>query len=165
MAVDILTEAHIAKPRAEVAAYAMDPDNAPTWYANIQSVEWETEPPLRVGSRLAFVARFLGRRMAYTYEVLELVDGERMVMSTAQGPFPMTTTYSFEDAAEGTKMTLRNHGDPTGFQKVMGGMMAAAMRKANTADVPPATVWLPHRQRRPGLVEARPLPRSPRRQP
>ena len=135
MAVDVFTETLIAKPRAEVAAYAMDPDNAPTWYANIQSVEWETEPPLRVGSKLAFVAHFLGRRMAYTYEVLELVEGERMVMSTAQGPFPMTTTYGFEDAEGGTKMSLRNHGDPTGFQKVVGGMMAAAMRKANRADL------------------------------
>lgn len=135
MAVDVITATVIAKPRAEVAAYAMDPDNAPTWYANIQSVEWETEPPLRVGSKLAFVAHFLGRRMAYTYEVLELVEGERMVMSTAQGPFPMTTTYSFEDAPGGTKMTLRNHGDPSGFQKVVGGMMAMAMRKANNADL------------------------------
>ncbi len=135
MSVDVRTETIIARPRLEVAAYAMDPDNAPTWYVNIQSVEWETPKPLAVGSRLAFVAQFLGRRMAYTYEITELVEGERLVMTTAQGPFPMTTEYAFEDVDGGTRMRLRNHGEPSGFKKLMGGMMAGAMRKANAADL------------------------------
>ena len=66
----------------------------PQWYRNIESVAWQTEPPVRVGSRMAFVARFLGRTLAYTYEVTELEPGARLVMSTSQGPFPMETTYT-----------------------------------------------------------------------
>lgn len=136
MAVDVVTEIVIARPRAEVAAYAGDPSNAPSWYVNIKSVEWETSPPLRVGSRMAFVAQFLGRRLAYTYEVAELVGGERLVMRTSQGPFPMETTYTWQTMSEGaTRMTLRNRGEPSGFSKLAAPFMASAMRKANRKDL------------------------------
>jgi Polyketide cyclase / dehydrase and lipid transport len=133
--VDIVTEVEIARPRAEVAAYAADPGNATAWYENIERAEWRTEPPLREGSRIAFVARFLGRTLAYTYEIAELVAGERLVMRTADGPFPMETTYTWGDADHGTRMTLRNRGEPSGFAKVGAPMMAAAMRRANRKDL------------------------------
>src|SRR5581483_2256145 len=136
MPVDVVTEIEIRRPRDEVAAFASDPDNATKWYENIEAVEWKTPPPLAVGTRLAFVARFLGRRLAYTYEVREHVPGERFVMSTAEGPFPMETTYTWADTAGGaTTMTLRNRGEPAGFSKVAAPMMAAAMRRANRKDL------------------------------
>src|SRR5215207_8226653 len=134
--VDIVTETVIRRPRAEVAAYAGDPTHAPEWYANIASVEWRTPPPVAVGSRMAFVATFLGRRLAYTYEVTELVPGERLVMRTAQGPFPMETTYTWRPLDPGsTRMTLRNRGRPAGFSRLVAPFMARAVRRANRADL------------------------------
>src|ERR687892_147552 len=136
MAVDVQCERTIPRPRDEVAAYAADPDNTTSWYANIKAVEWETPRPLAVGSRLAFIASFLGRRLVYTYEIRELVPGERLVMSTAQGPFPMETTYTWsESPGGGTRMTLRNCGEPSGFAKVGAPVMARAIRRANGQDL------------------------------
>ena len=106
MAVDVLTEMTIARPRAEVAAYAADPDNAPEWYANIESVSWKTEPPLRVGSEMTFVARFMGRRLSYVYRAVELEPQARLVMSTVDGPFPMETTYTWTSVDESTTRYL-----------------------------------------------------------
>jgi len=134
MPVDVTTWTDIARPRAEVAAFAADPSNAPRWYENIESVRWETEPPVAVGSRMAFVARFLGRRLAYTYQVRELVAGERLVMSTAEGPVPMETTYTWADTDGGTRMTLRNRGEPAGLTKLAAPAVAAATRRANRKD-------------------------------
>ena len=133
--VDVVTEIEIARPREEVAAFAADPDTAPRWYRNIESVAWETTPPLAVGSRMVFMARFLGRRLSYTYEVREIVPTERLVMSTAEGPFAMETTYTWADAPDGTRMTLRNRGEPAGFARVGAPMMARSMRRANRKDL------------------------------
>ena len=135
MAVDVRTVLTIARPRAEVAAFAADPDNATAWYENIKSAEWETPPPLAVGSRFVFVAEFLGRGLEYTYEVREHDPGVLLVMSTAEGSFPMETIYAWEDVGGGTRMTLRNRGEPTGFARLGARVMASAMRRANRKDL------------------------------
>lgn len=134
--VDVSCEITIQRPVDEVAAYAGDPANAPDWYVNITSVELLTPPPVAPGSRMAFVARFLGRTLSYTYEVVDLVPSERMVMRTADGPFPMETTYEWSAEGDGvTRMTLRNRGEPAGFSKVAAPLMAPAMRRANGKDL------------------------------
>ena len=136
MRVDVRTSIEIDRPRPEVAAYASDPDNATAWYRNITAIEWKSPKPAVVGSKIAFLARFMGRRLTYTYEVRELVPGQRFVMSTAEGPFPMETTYTWEEAPGGrTRMTLRNRGDATGFSTLAAPLIARAMRRANRKDL------------------------------
>jgi uncharacterized protein YndB with AHSA1/START domain len=136
MPVDVLTEIVIDRPREEVAAYAGDPSQALRWYGNIESVAWQTPEPMRVGTKLEFVAHFLGRQLAYTYEVVEYLPGERLVMRTAQGPFPMETTYTWEPVDDThTRMTLRNRGEPSGFSRIAAPIMAAAIRRANQKDL------------------------------
>lgn len=134
--VDVVTEIEIDRPRADVAAFSADPDKATAWYRNIRSVEWETSPPVAVGSRVRFNARFLGRTLAYTYEVREIEPARSFVMATSEGPFPMETSYAWEDAVGGgTRMTLRNRGEPSGFASIAAPVTARAMRRANEADL------------------------------
>lgn len=136
MNVDVATEIVIARPLTVVSAYATEPSNAPAWYANIDSVDWKTPRPLRVGSQVEFVARFLGRTLRYTYEFVELVPGERLIMRTQRGPFPMETSYTWSSApGDATRMTLRNRGEPAGFSRVVAPIMKPAMRRANRKDL------------------------------
>ena len=134
--VDVTTDILINVSIDKVSAFASDPDNAPLWYVNIKSAEWKTPKPLSDGSQIAFKARFLGKELAYVYEVVEYVPGEKLVMRTAQGPFPMETTYIWESVNETTtRMSLRNHGVPSGFSRFLTPFMKLAMKKANRKDL------------------------------
>ncbi|MEU7510704.1 SRPBCC family protein [Streptomyces sp. NPDC042898] len=138
MKVDVLTETVIAVPCDRVAAYAADPSHAPEWYADIDSVAWQTPPPVAIGSRIAFTARFLGRRLAYTYEITAYEPGRRLVMRTSEGPFPMETTYTWTphgEAGERTRMTLRNRGEPSGFAALAAPAITSSMRRAQSKDL------------------------------
>ena len=134
--VNVFTEITINKPIDMVAGYAANPDNAPEWYVNIKSAEWKTPKPLRVGSQVAFLAHFLGRKLAYTYEFVELIPKQKLVMRTAEGPFPMETTYTWTALdANTTQMTLRNQGSPSGFTKLFAPLIAKIMKKVNNKDL------------------------------
>ena len=135
MEVHVQTSISIARPRGEVAAFAADPNHATDWYKNINAIEWKTQPPLREGSRIEFRARFLGRTLVYTYEVGEYLPGERLVMSAADGPFPMETTYTWSDADGGTTMVITNRGRPAGFARIATPAIERSMRRANLADL------------------------------
>ena len=136
MSVDVTEAVVIERPVTEVAEFAGDPANAPTWYRRIESAEWQTEPPITLGSRITFRARFVGRDLTYTYEVTEHTPGERVAMRTTQGPFPMNTTYTWRPVGERvTHMTLRNHGEPAGFSRLAAPFVAFAMRRAMRQDL------------------------------
>ena len=51
MNVDVSTDIVINRPLERVAASAADPDNVPSWYASIKSVEWKSPRPVSAGSR------------------------------------------------------------------------------------------------------------------
>lgn len=137
---DVTAATTFDAPRTLVAAVAGDPDQAMRWYANIRSVQWEGDPVLQEGARVDFVARFLGRRLAYTYEIVDLVPDERLVMRTDDGPFPMETTYTWwdEEEVEGrprTGMSLRNAGRPKAMTTLASGAVTLGMKRAMRRDL------------------------------
>ncbi len=133
--IDVRVTEIIQRPIEVVADYASDPTHAPEWYANISKVMWHTPRPLQVGTEAAFVARFLGRELRYTYTIVEHTP-ESLVMLTAEGPFPMETSYRYQSMPDGTtRMTLQNRGTPSGFSRLVAPFVRIAMRRATSKDL------------------------------
>jgi uncharacterized membrane protein len=133
---DVTVEARIDRPRDEVAAYASDWRNDREWIGALTDVELVTEPPFGVGSQVRRVASFLGKRIEYVNEIVELDPGRRLAMRSVEAPFPMTVVYEWEDTGGGgTTMRIRAGGDASGFYRVAGPLLSRAVRKGVTADL------------------------------
>jgi uncharacterized membrane protein len=135
MPIDVTAESTIVRRREEVAAFAMEAENDTRWIGGISSARRLTEGPTAVGTRVERVAHFLGRRVEYVMEVVELVPSERIVMRSIRSPFPMRVTYSFEDRDAATVARVRVEGGPEGFYRIAGGLMAPAVKRNIQADV------------------------------
>lgn len=128
---NITTTIVIECPIATVASYAGDPSNTPEWCRRIESAEWQTDPPITLGSQITFHARFMGKRLVYTSEVVEFTPGEQVATRTAPGPFPINTTYTWRAVGDRvTHMTLRNHAEPKGFSRLIAPMVTIVIRRA-----------------------------------
>ena len=135
MPIDVTAEATIARRREEVAVFAMEAENDTRWIGGISSARRLTDGPTTVGTQVERVAHFLGRRVEYVMEVVELVPGERIVMRSIKSPFPMKVTYSFEDRDAATVARVRVEGGAEGFYRIASGFMAPAVKRNIHADV------------------------------
>ena len=136
MGVDITAEIVIHKPRDEVAGFASDPENDSTWIGGIVEAKTLTDPPFGAGTKVARVAKFLGRAMHYTPEVVEYEPTALLAMSTDQ-PFPMTIRYEFTDGGcdGGTKMTIRVRGEGGGFYQVAARLLGMMVKRNVSKDL------------------------------
>jgi hypothetical protein len=134
MSIDIRAEVVIRRPRDQVAAYMADPAHDPLWIGGVREARLEGDPPLAVGSRVARVAMFLGRRIEYVNEVVELGPG-RLDMRSVVAPFPMRVTYELEERDGATAVSNRVRGDAHGFFSVASPLLAPLVRRSVQRDL------------------------------
>ena len=127
--IDVTVKVDIARSREAVAAFAMEAENDPKWIGGISSAERLTPPPTGVGTRVERVASFRGKRIEYVMDVIDHVPGKKIVLKTVKGPFPMEVTYAFEDRDGGTRAYIRVAGDPGGFYRLAGPLIARGVKK------------------------------------
>jgi hypothetical protein len=135
MSVDVTVEKDIGRDRGAVAAFAMDPANDTRWITALRSARTLDGGPVGVGTRVERVASFLGRRMEYVNEIVELEAGSRLVMRSVKAPFPMRVVYELEDVPGGTRMRIRAAGDAGGFYRIAGPLLGAAVRRGIEKDL------------------------------
>jgi len=136
MAVDVTVEEPISRDRESVAGFAMEPANDARWIKALDSVRVLTDAPVGVGTQVERVASFLGREMTYVNEIVEYAPPGRLVMKSVKAPFPMTVDYEFDEApGGGTLARIRTTGDASGFYRLGGPLLSAAVRRGVARDL------------------------------
>jgi len=135
MTVDTTARLRINRPHADVADFMRNPDNDPTWIGGIQTARLLTPEPVGVGSHVERVASFLGRKIEYVNEVVEL-SADQLVMRSVRSPFPMRVTYGFAAAgSDATDASVRVEGDPSGLYSLAAPLLNRAVQRTIAGDL------------------------------
>jgi len=125
----------INRPVEEVFSYAADPDHYPEWSAIVLEVQKEKPGPLTQGGRFTTVSKFLGRRLETPFEVTVHEFPRHHSHKSTGGPLPLEWTLTFEEAADGTRVTELVEGEPGGFFRLAGPLLERAGRRQFGADL------------------------------
>jgi Polyketide cyclase / dehydrase and lipid transport len=137
--VDVTVEQRIARPREDVARFAMDPANDTRWIlalASARVVRPGEGSGVGRGTQVERVASFLGQRIEYVNEIDDYDPPRRLAMHSVKAPFPMTVVYEFdEDGANSTLMRIRAGGDAKGFYNVAGPVLSLMVKRGIRRDL------------------------------
>ncbi len=125
----------IRRPSEEVFAFLADFEANPRWQKGMKACKFITEPPLRVGSRYEQEASFLGRKIRSLFEVVDLVPGRSITITTIESSFPITVTRSVEpDGEGGSRVRAEVSGDATGFFRIARPLLARMVQRSVDRD-------------------------------
>lgn len=97
----------INRPRGEVSAFIVTPENMPLWISNVIEYERLTEGPLRKGSFTRAKLKVAGKTVEVTVETFEFEEAERWVSRSIEFPIDIEVGTRLEDANGGTRVTFR----------------------------------------------------------
>ena len=134
MAINVTAGVHIARSRDDVAAYVVNPENDAAWIGGIRSARMLTEPPVGVGTRVARVASFMGKRIEYTPEVVTYEQDSLLAMKTDK-TFDMSISYEFEDSGDGTIAGIRIQGAGSAFFELAAPLLGPTVKRSIKSDL------------------------------
>ena len=85
---------------ADAFAYMADFSNARVWDPSVSRAEREGDGPIGLGSAFAVIARFAGRDVPLTYEIVAYEPPAKVVLEARSG-FASRDTITVEEAAGG----------------------------------------------------------------
>ena len=105
-------------PLSKVFGAMEDFDSIPTWNPGVIEVRRLDEGPIKVGSTVVYVGKFLGRSYESSSQYVEYVPNEKLATKTTSGPFYLEIENTFETVGGGTRLTSTFRGESQGFFKL-----------------------------------------------
>ena len=132
--INVAFSTEIAVPASEAFAYVADFSKNPTWQSGIQSTEWTSPPPVRVGS--TYQQQLDYRNIVTTYEITALEPGRSIITESREGAtIPTAVTRTVEPLGEARcRVTVDLVGRPRGFRWLVKPLVVRMVRKSVEGD-------------------------------
>jgi uncharacterized protein YndB with AHSA1/START domain len=127
----------IRRPIAEVFSYVSDATNEPAWHTDAAEARPLTDGPIGVGSRIAYVFPFMGRRSTSIGEVVEFEPPHLEAIHFDNGPFGLKPriTYRFEDLGGSCRFTRQAEADTHGLTRLIAPFMQRLLARRSASFV------------------------------
>jgi uncharacterized membrane protein len=132
--IKITTSTIINRPHQDIFAYITNFENNPKWQGGMVEAKFTSEGPLQKGSTYDQVAKFLGKQIISSFEVVEYKENETITIKSTASSFPIVVTRSVTPTPKGTKVTAVVEGDAGGFFKIAQPLMKLMVKKSVKSD-------------------------------
>jgi hypothetical protein len=115
--------------------YVADMANNPEWQGGMERCTWTSDPPLRLGSTYDQEARFLGRSIVSSFEVVEYEPGHLIRIKTTGGSMPIDVTRTVEPLGPGRcRVEAVVRGEATGPMRLLGPVLPRLVGRSVDGD-------------------------------
>lgn len=133
--IEVRVSRDVGQSPQEVFAFWSDWTNNPSWQKGMESCTWTSEPPLRIGSTYDQVARFLGRPIISSFEVVEYEPDRKVRIKTTKSTLPLDITREVRPGPDGgTTLAAVIRGEPQGLMKRFEGLAQKMVERNVNAD-------------------------------
>ena len=133
--IDVAAEIEITADPADIAAVMFDPARAADWMAAVTGVEI-LDPALVRGARVRHSGTVLSRTFTWTTEVEAVHFPHVLALRISDGPLVGTTRFDIQRSGSGSRVRIRNVGEPGGaLAMVPAAMIPGPLRSAMAADL------------------------------
>jgi hypothetical protein len=125
----------VPRPADDVARFFFDMANNTKWQRGMRRCEWETPPPVGVGSIYMQEASFLGRTITSRFVVIAHEPGRSITIDTIEGTFPIRVTRKVEPIdADSCRVTADISGGPRGLLGLLAPLTHRLAQRSVDAD-------------------------------
>jgi len=132
---EIATTIEIERPADTVFAYLADMANNPSWQNGQERCEWTSDPPIGEGSTYDQHARFLGKQIVSSFEVVDFVPGEVIRITSTGGTMPIDVTRRVRPLGESRSVVEAVvKGQPPLMMRLLGPVLRVLVARSVRAD-------------------------------
>jgi carbon monoxide dehydrogenase subunit G len=104
----------VDRPLEEVWDFVSDPANNPQWQSGVELSDQSPSGPIKVGTRVHIVRRFMGQKIEVVFEITVFEPNAQFTFKSLSGPLPISGSIAMAATDRGTEVAYHATGEAAG---------------------------------------------------